>query len=102
MPDLLRVLVGCAQHRRNDLDREGPAELVDGVEAGRVHPSEVLLDFSVTVCASAWIARGVNTLFSRLRMSRWSGGSIMMIMRNVVSTGFPLRTAARSVPRAEE
>jgi hypothetical protein len=45
------------------------------------------------------MARGVNALLSRLRMWRWSGGSMKMI--DFCGTS-PLRTIARSQPRADE
>lgn len=53
-----------------------------------------------TIGLSDAMARGVNTLLSRLRMCRCSGGSIMMI--DLCGGGVSLRTMARSTPRAEE
>ena len=55
---------------------------------------------ALTIGCCDWIARGVNTLFSRLRMWRWLGGSITMIEPCSVTS--PLRTMDRSTPRAEE
>ena len=48
------------------------------------------------------MARGVNTLFSRLRMLRCSGGSMKMIIFMPVVVGTPLLTDERSTPNLDE
>ncbi len=55
---------------------------------------------STIVSRCDWMALGVNALLSRLRIWRWSGGSMKMI--DFCSGEMPLRTIARSQPRAEE
>ena len=55
---------------------------------------------AVTISLSAPIARGVNTLLTRLRITRCSGGSMEMII--FAGTFSPLRTMPRSTPYADE
>ena len=55
---------------------------------------------SDTMSCHALIARGVNTLFTRLRMTRCSGGSIEMII--LAGAFCPVRTIPRSTPYADE
>ncbi|CNH02130.1 Uncharacterised protein [Mycobacterium tuberculosis] len=54
-----------------------------------------LSTFSTTMSRWDWMARGVKTLLSRLRMWRWSGGSMKMID---CGGRCPERTIDRSMP----
>ena len=55
---------------------------------------------SVTIGRIASMARGVNTLLTRLRICRCSGGSMRMII--LAAKGSSDRTVARSRPYADE
>ena len=100
VPNLLRHVLGHAEHAGDDLDGERAGEVLHGVEAVRVERGrDTCSTLSITLSLCAWIARGVNTLLSRLRMCRCVGGSMKMIDSWPVSVGSPFLIVARSSRR---
>ena len=78
-PHLLAVSLGHAEHRRDDLDGKQRGEIGHHVELLRVDNREVVLDTFAHNSFLRVMARGVNTLLTRLRIRRCAGGSIQMI-----------------------